>query len=128
MKVFAALGAALLLAATPAFSQTIVEFQNCSGTISTGGTAQNLTLNGDVYARHGVVLINIDATSGSGEPLWFSTIGTAAAAAAGSAPLAAPSSSTTYAGLTSWFFPAGSFNNISVVAATTGHKFTCWAW
>lgn len=106
----------------------VVWFQNCSGTIGTGGTAQNLVLPLDPDGRHGLVLVNIDASAGGGEPLWFSTVTTAAAATTGSAPLSAPSSASTFAGLTSWFFPAGSFNTISVVAATTGHKFTCWSW
>lgn len=100
---------------------------DCSGTIVTGGTAQTLiAANSNL---HGFVVANIDATTGSGEPLWFSFTGTAAAATAGSYPLAAPTA-TTYAGLNSWTSPAGFGTNgaVSIIGATTGHKFSCTRW
>lgn len=100
---------------------------DCSGTITAGGTAQALI--STQFALHGFVLANIDASAGSGEPIWFSFTGTAASATAGSYPLAAPAA-TSYVGLSSWTSPAGFGSNhaVSIIAATTGHKFSCTWW
>lgn len=102
---------------------TNVTVTNCSGTVTTGGTAQNAFT--AATTRHGFVIANIDTA----EVLWFSFVGTAAAAASGSFPLA-PATATTFAGLSSFSAPIGMGINtaLSVVAATTAHKFTCVVW
>jgi hypothetical protein len=70
-------------------------------------------------------LSNLDTT----EPLWWSPAGTAAAAAVGSLPLAA-GTATTFVDAGIFVSPPGFGTNIpiSVVAATAGHKFTCYWW
>lgn len=98
---------------------------DCSGTITAGGTAQNAITASSTH--HGFILANIDASSGSGEPLWFSVTGTAVAGATASYPLSAPTT-TTFTGLTSFAAPFGFNGNVSVIAATTGHKFSCTQW
>lgn len=102
---------------------TNVTVTNCSGTVTTGGTAQNAFA--AATNRHSFILVNIDTT----EVLWFSFTGTAAASALGSFPLA-PATATTFAGLSSFSAPIGMGVNtaLSVVAATTAHKFTCAVW
>ena len=101
-----------------------VTLTDCSGTITTGGTAQAAFT--AQTTLHGFTLANIDSTA---EPLWFSFTGTATAATAASYPLAAPAA-TTFAGLASFTAPYGLGTNhaLSVVAATTGHKFSCTWW
>lgn len=123
-NVFRALGA-LLLMATAAQAQQVasnVAPIDCSGAIVEGGTAQNA--HAAQPNLHGVVVANVDTT----EVMWISFTGTAAASAAGSFPLA-PATATTFAGLSA-FSPAGLGYNtaLSVVAATTGHKFSCMRW
>ena len=100
---------------------------DCSGTITAGGTAQNAIAASSTI--HGFVIGNIDASAGSGEPVWFSMTGTAAAATAASYPLSAPTA-TSFAGFTSFTTPYGLGINhaVSVIAATTGHKFSCTYW
>lgn len=100
---------------------------DCSGSITTGGTAQ--TAISASATIHGFTIANIDASAGSGEPLWFSFTGVSAAATAASYPLSAPAS-TTFAGLTAFTTPYGfgTSHAVSVVAATTGHKFSCTYW
>ena len=100
---------------------------NCSGTITSGGTAQNAFA--AQTTLHGFVIKNIDASAGSGEPLWISFTGTATADTAGSYPLAAPTA-TTFASGESFSAPVGFALNhaLSVVAATTGHKWSCTLW
>jgi hypothetical protein len=100
---------------------------DCSGTITSGGTAQNAFA--ATATIHGFTIANIDASAGSGEPLWISFTGTAVAAATASYPLAAPTA-TTFAGLSSYSSPIGFGMNtaLSVIAATTGHKFSCTRW
>lgn len=100
---------------------------DCSGTISSGGTAQNAFT--AQTTLHGFTIANIDPTSGSGEPLWISFTTTAAASTAGSYPLAAPTA-TTFASLSSFTTPPGFGLNhaLSVIATTTGHKFSCTWW
>lgn len=113
---------AMALASTPAWASV-----DCSVAITTGGTAQTIIPAGK--SVHGFFIANIDSSTGSGEPIWFSVTGTATAGALGSYPLAAPTA-TTYAGLTSFVFPSWwDFNTaLSVVAATTGHKISCTYW
>jgi hypothetical protein len=100
---------------------------DCSGTITTGGTAQNAFT--AQTTLHGFTIANIDATTGSGEVLNISFTTTAAAATAGSYPLAAPTA-TTLANLSSFTAPPGFGLNhaLSVIAATTGHKYSCTWW
>jgi hypothetical protein len=100
-----------------------ITLTDCSGTIATGATAQNaFTANA---GRHGFTIANIDTT----EPLWISFTTTAAASGTGSYPLA-PADATTFANLSSFTSPPGMGINtaLSVVAATTSHKFTCTVW
>lgn len=96
---------------------------DCSGTVSTGGTAVNAFA--AQTTLHGFTILNDDTS----EPLWISFTTTAAAATAGSYPLAA-ATATTYAGANSFTSPPGFGTNhaLSVVATTTGHKFSCTWW
>src|SRR6185436_890666 len=96
---------------------------DCSGTITAGGTAQNAHAASSTL--RGAILKNIDTS----EVLWFSITGTAAAGALGSYPLA-PGAATTFAGAESFATPLGLGYNtaLSVVAATTAHKFSCTRW
>jgi hypothetical protein len=126
---------AAVQSAIPAGSATIgavfgspnVTPADCSGTIAVGGTAQNAIAAS--AAIHGFTIANIDAAAGSGEPIWMSLTGTATAATAGSYPLPAPAL-TTFAGMSSYTTPLGFGVNhaISVLAATTGHKYSCTVW
>jgi hypothetical protein len=96
---------------------------DCSGTITSGGGAQNAFT--AQTTLHGFTIANIDAT----EPLWISFTTTAAASGAGSYPLPA-ATATTFAGFGSFTAPPGFGLNhaLSVIAATTSHKFTCTWW
>lgn len=96
---------------------------DCSGTITLGGTAQNA--HGSFATLRGMILKNIDTS----EVLWFSITGTAAAGGLGSFPLA-PGTVTTFAGAESFATPLGLGYNtaLSVVAATTAHKWSCVRW
>jgi len=89
---------------------------DCSGTIQTGGTAQQAF--GANTNRHGFIIQNIDTT----ETLWISMTGVASAGGLGSFYLQSTNGSFTA--------PTGMGINsaLSVVAATTGHKFTCTVW
>lgn len=100
---------------------------NCSGTITSGGTAQNAFA--AAATIHGFTIANIDSTAGSGEVLWISFTTTAAASTAASYPLSAPAA-TTFTGLSSFTSPLGFGMNtaLSIVGATTGHKFSCVTW
>lgn len=93
---------------------------NCSGTITTGGTAQNAFT--AQTTLHGFTIVNIDTT----EPLWISFTTTAAATTVASYPLQA-ATATTFASPGSFTAPQGFGINtaLSVVAATTGHKWSC---
>lgn len=95
----------------------------CGGTITTGGTAQNAHTAQSTL--HGMTIVNLSTT----EVLWFSVTGTAAASGTGSLPLA-PATATTFAGTASYTTPAGFGYNtaLSVVAATTGHAWSCTRW
>jgi hypothetical protein len=96
---------------------------DCSGTITSGGTAQNAFT--AQTTLHGFTIVNIDTT----EPLWLSFTTTAAASGSGSYPLQAATAST-FASPGSFTSPTGFGLNhaLSVVAATTSHKFTCTWW
>lgn len=96
---------------------------DCSGTITSGGTAQNAF--SAQTTLHGFTIVNIDTT----EPLWISFTTTAAASGAGSYPLQA-ATATTFASPGSFTTPMGFASNhaLSVIAATTSHKFTCTFW
>lgn len=86
---------------------------NRSGTITTGGTAQ-VAIAANTSRNYLFIRNPSDAT----EALWFSLVGTAAAASP-SVRLDAGDS----------FEYAGSFiptNAVSVFAATTGHAYTIW--
>lgn len=100
---------------------------DCSGTITAGGTAQAAIA--AQTTLHGFTIGNIDSTAGSGEPLWISFTGTAAASTAGSWPLSAPTA-TTFTGLMTYSTPPGFGTNhaLSIIGATTGHKFSCTWW
>lgn len=106
---------------------TNITATDCSGTITTGATAQNAFTAQTLL--HGFTIANIDSSAGSGEPLWISFTTTAAASTAASYPLSAPTV-TTFAGLSSFSTPPGFGLNhaLSVIAATTGHKFSCTWW
>lgn len=133
MRKFLLAALCLALASAPAFAQigSAQSFNitptDCSGTIATGGTAQNAF--GAQVSLHGFTIANIDTSAGAGEPLWISFTTTAAASTVGSYPLAAPTA-TTFAFLSSFTAPPGFGTNhaVSVIAATTGHKFSCTYW
>jgi hypothetical protein len=99
----------------------------CSGTITTGGTAQNAITAQSTL--HGFTIANIDPTTGSGEPLWISFTTTAAASGTDSWPLPSPTA-TTFAAMGTYTTPPGFGSNhaVSIIAATTGHKFSCVWW
>jgi hypothetical protein len=111
----------------PVSPQVNVTATDCSSTITSGGTAQNAFA--AQTTLHGFVIKNIDASAGSGEPLWISFTGTAVASTAASYPLAAPTASTFLNG-ESFTTPNGFGTNhaVSIIAATTGHKFSCTWW
>jgi hypothetical protein len=96
---------------------------DCSGTVTTGGTAQNAFT--AQTTLHGFTIVNIDTT----EVLWISFTTTAAASGSGSYPLQA-ATATTFAGAGSFTAPPGFGLNhaLSVIATTTSHKFTCTWW
>ena len=100
---------------------------DCSGSIATGGTAQNAFT--AQTTLHGFIIKNIDASTGGGEPLWISFTRTAAANTAGSYPLGPPATSS-FAGGESFATPPGLGTNhaLSVISATTGHNFSCTWW
>lgn len=103
-----------------------VTLTDCSGSISTGGTAQNAFT--AQTTLHGFTIANIDASSGSGEDIWISFTTTAAAATAGSFPLVPIGG--TIAGPYTFTAPLGmgTGHALSVIATTTGHKFSCSWW
>ncbi len=100
-----------------------VTLSDCSGTITTGGAAQNAFAAN--AGRHGFTIANIDTT----EVLWVSFTTTAVASGTGSYPLG-PADATTFGSLSSFTSPLGMGINtaLSVVGATTAHKFTCTVW
>lgn len=109
--------------ATTASGTANVTPTDCSGTITTGGTAQNAHTAQSTL--RGMTIANLDTT----EVMWISFTTTAAPSTVASYPLA-PASATTFAGLSSYTTPLGFGYNtaLSVVAATTGHKWSCTRW
>lgn len=109
------------------FGSPNVTQTDCSIALTTGGTAQNIITAG--ASLHGFRIMNIDTTAGSGEPVWMSFTTTAAASTIASYPLAAPTA-TTFAGAGSYSaeFASGTNGNVSVIAATSGHKISCTKW
>lgn len=95
---------------------------DCSSTITNGTTAQNL-LDSSKTDLHGFCIMNLDAT----EFLWMNLNGTATASTQGSYGLQ-PSSSTLQGGSFCAPMGLGVKLNPTVVAATTGHKYTCTWW
>lgn len=87
-----------------------------SSTITLGGTAQNLFAG--ATPANGFEVVNPDAT----EDLWISDSGTAIANGVGNIRVAANGGS--------YVTPDGMrpFHAVSIVAATTGHKFTARSW
>lgn len=103
------------LAVTPAVNTTPTD---CSGTITAGGTAQNaITASATL---HGFQIMNLSTT----DFLWINFNGTATASTAGSYSLQ-PGTSTTSGGSYSTPTNFAPNTNISIVAATTGDKFSC---
>ena len=100
-----------------------VTLTDCSATVVTGGTAVNAFT--AQTTLHGFTILNDDIT----EVMWISFTTTAAAGTAGSYPLA-PATATTFAGANSFTSPPGMGTNhaLSVVAATSAHKFSCTWW
>jgi len=90
---------------------------DCSGTITSGGTAQNAFSAG--ATKHGFFIANLSA-----DPMWISFTTTAAVGATQSYLL--PTGSSTVAG-GSFSAPPGFGMNtaLSVIAATTADKFSC---
>ena len=117
--------------ANPVVSATIgatnVTPTDCSGTITSGGTAQTIIAASPTI--HGFSIGNVDAVTGSGEPLCISFSGNAACGNAGSWPLGAPTA-TTLTGMGTYTTPVGFGANagVSAVAATTGHVYSCTRW
>lgn len=121
-------GAASIANSSPVTAATVnVTPTDCSIALTLGGTAQNIIAAGN--SLHGFTIANIDTSAGSGEPVWMSFTTTAVASTIASYPLAAPTA-TTFAGLNSYTTPLGfgTNANVSVVAATTGHKISCTKW
>lgn len=103
-----------------------VTLNDCSGTVVTGGTAVNAFT--AQTTLHGFTIFNYD-TAHNDEVLWISFTTTAAALTAGSYPVPAPTA-TSFAGGGSFTSPPGMGSNhaLSVVAATSGHAFSCTWW
>jgi hypothetical protein len=116
-------GCAIAQTSQPVTGAPNVTPTDCSGTVVTGGTAVNAFAASST--KHGFVIANLDVT----EVMWISFTGTALAGAVGSYPLA-PATATTFAGLSSFSSPIGFGikNALSVVAATSAHKFSCTFW
>jgi hypothetical protein len=125
IKIFTSIALAFALASSQALAA------NCSGSIATGGTAVAAIATPAGGQRiNGFVVCNVDAATGSGEPLWWSITGTTVAAATGSFPLSAPTA-TSYAASNNCFETPSSFSmqgSLSVVAATAPHKWSCFWW
>jgi len=100
---------------------------DCSVAIASGGTAQNIISASP--GLHGFMIMNVDNTNGSGEPVGISFTGTASIGASGTYVLAAPVA-TTYAFPGSFASPLGFGPNkaVSVIATTTGHVISCTKW
>ena len=102
-------------------SSTDVVPIDCSGSITSGTTTQNALAAS--HGRQGFHIQNLDTT----EPLWMNLNTTAAANTSGSYALAAATATTLQNG-GSYYSTFGFNKAVSVVAATTGHKFSCTQW
>lgn len=94
---------------------------DCSGSIASGAVAQNAFT--AQAALRGYLIMNIDTTEG----MWISFTTTAAASTTGSYFLG-PASTTSSGGSFSSPLGYGQNTALSVVAATTSHKFSCTRW
>jgi hypothetical protein len=113
-----ALAVALLLVAFPAAAD-LAPKTNCSGTITTGGTAQVLLPRDSLNNRHGVQIQNLSTGSlGISEFTAAPGIG-----AAGTWTIAA-AATFTYNPFT-FYVPR---NAISIIGATTAQAFACVEW
>lgn len=93
---------------------------NCSGTITSGGTAQNAFTAG--ATKHGFTIMNL-----STENMWVSFTTTAAADTVASYMLN-PAATGVAGGSYSTPFGFGMNTALSVIGATTGNKFSCTWW
>lgn len=118
---FALILGLLLGIASPALAQFAgqnnVTPRDCSGTILTGGAAQNAFANQGTL--RGFIISNL-----STDPMWISWTGTAVIGNQGSY-LLQPGGTTTMGG--SFVAPLGFGINtaLSIIAATTGDKYSC---
>lgn len=106
---------------SPAQAGTNQTHTPCSGSIGTGGTAQNIFA--AQTTLHGFTIANIDTT----EVMWISMTTTAAASGTDSYPLP-PATATTFAGFGSLTLVSGLNHALSGIAATTNHKYSCTWW
>lgn len=88
--------------------------KDASGTITTGGTAQTA-----LAAQTGRKYLMVHNPLTASEVLWINLAGTAAVDTAGSVSIEA-------GGALTFEGEAQCSNALSVIAATTGHKFTVW--
>lgn len=88
--------------------------KDASGTITTGGTQQTA-----LAAQTGRKYLLIQNPSTASEVLWINLTGNAAIDAAGSVSIEA-------GGALTFEGESQCSNAVSVIAATTGHKFTIW--
>lgn len=95
---------------------------DCSLALSSGGAAQNAITAGATL--HGFTIANVD----SAENVWVSFTTTALANAVQSFPLIPLTSATQQGGSYTTPLGFGTSGNVSVVAATTGHKISCVKW
>lgn len=124
MKHFLVALLAAVLVCSPAAAQNLnptnVNPNDCSGTITVGGAAQN-AFTSKTNLR-GFTIVNL-----STDPMWISFTGTAALGTQGSYLLAA-GSATVAGGSFTTPYGFGFNGNLSVIAATTADKFSCTWW
>lgn len=103
-----------------------ITLTDCSGTIASGGTAQNAFAASAV--RHGFIIQNINDTVAD-EEMWISFTTTAALRTQGSYALNPGTNSTSLVG-GSFSSPLGmgSSGAVSIISATTGKKYSCTWW
>ncbi len=101
-----------------------VTMNNCSGTITAGGTAQNVFTAG--ATKHGFIIQSLPDVN---EPMWISFTTTAASEGAASYILNPGTNSENLAG-GSFTSPVGMGTSgaVSIVSATTGKKYSCTWW
>lgn len=127
-----ALAQGALQATVPVVSERNITAFDCSGTITTGGTAQLLLpITGATPTKspnvRGFLIMNVDVTA---ENLCISFTGTAGAATCATTSYFGLQPATASLGGGSFASPLGfgPANNPTVTAATTGHRFTCTYW